>query len=59
MLTMKTRGTVTDPAGVVWRVQDIYVVTGLVALFTMGAFSMLALVKLSEIQTNERQHRYE
>lgn len=44
MLTMKTNGTVTDPAGVVWRVQDIYVVTGLVALFTRGTFTILDCV---------------
>lgn len=45
-LTINTSGTVTDPAGMVWRVQDIYAVTGLVALFTMGAFTILGLVKL-------------
>lgn len=45
-LTCEMGGTVTDPAGVVWRVQDIYTVTGLVAIFTMGAFTMLGLVKL-------------
>jgi uncharacterized membrane protein len=28
-LTTNTSGTVTDPAGMVWRLQDIYVVTGL------------------------------
>lgn len=45
-LTREMSGTVTEPAGVVWRVPDIYVVTGLVALCTIGAFTMLGLVKL-------------
>lgn len=48
-LTGNTSGTVTDPAGVVWRLQDIYTVTGLVAIFTMGSFTLLGLVKLMEI----------
>jgi uncharacterized membrane protein len=48
-LTRDTSVTVTDPAGVVWRVQDIYAVTGLVAIFTMGAFTILGLVKLMEL----------
>jgi hypothetical protein len=39
-------GSVTDPAGMVWRVQDIYAVTGLIAMFTMGTFTILGLVKL-------------
>ena len=42
-------GTVTDPAGIVWRLQDIYTVTGLIASFTMGAFTILGLVKLLEV----------
>jgi len=45
-LTGNRNGTVTDPAGVVWRLQDIYAVTALVAIFTMGAFTILGLVKL-------------
>lgn len=48
-LTRNMSGTVTDPAGVIWRVQDIYAVTGLVAIFTMGAFTILGLVKLMEV----------
>lgn len=48
-LTRKVSGTVTDPAGMVWRVQDIYAVTGLIALFTMGAFTILGLVILMEV----------
>lgn len=48
-LTRDMNTTVTDPAGVVWRLQDIYAVTGLVAIFTMGAFTLLGLVKVIEI----------
>lgn len=48
-LTRDMTGTVTDPAGVVWHVQDIYAVTGLVAIFTMGAFTLLGLVKVLEV----------
>lgn len=48
-VTRNVSGTVTDPAGVVWRLQDIYAVTGLIALFTMGAFTILGLVKLLDI----------
>jgi putative membrane protein len=48
-LTGNMSGTVTDPAGMVWRLQDIYTVTGLIAIFTMGAFTILGLVKLMEL----------
>ena len=48
-LTRDMRGTVTDAAGMVWRVQDIYGVTGLMTLFTMGAFTILGLVRLMEV----------
>jgi uncharacterized membrane protein len=48
-LTRDMSATVTDPAGVVWRLQDIYAVTGLVSIFTMGAFTILGLVKLMEV----------
>jgi putative membrane protein len=48
-LTRNTSGTVTDPAGTVWRLQDIYVVTGLVAIFTMGVFTILGVVKLMAV----------
>jgi uncharacterized membrane protein len=48
-VTNNMSGTVTDPAGIVWRLQDIYAVTGLIAIFTMGAFTILGLVKLTEI----------
>jgi hypothetical protein len=56
-LTRATSATVADPAGVIWRVQDIYVVTGLVALFTMGAFTTLALVKLIDFAPVEADGR--
>ncbi len=48
-LTIKMSGTITDPAGMVWRLQDIYTVTGLIAIFTIGAFTILGLVKLTEV----------
>ncbi len=48
-LTIHMSGTVTDPAGMVWRLQDIYTVTGLIAIFTMGAFTTLGLAKLMEV----------
>lgn len=47
-VTQEMSGTVADPAGMVWRVQDIYAVTGLAAIFTMGAFTILGLVKVLE-----------
>jgi uncharacterized membrane protein len=47
-MTTNTSGIVIDPAGVVWRLHDIYAVTGLVTMFTMGAFTILGLVKLME-----------
>jgi uncharacterized membrane protein len=48
-LTRDMSGTVTDTAGVVWRLQDIYAVTGLIAIFTMGTYFILGLVKLIEV----------
>lgn len=48
-VTQDTSATLTDPAGIVWRVQDIYTVTGLVAIFTMGTFTILGLVKLIDV----------
>jgi uncharacterized membrane protein len=40
--------TVADTTGVVWRVADISAVTGLVALFTLVPFTLLALAKLAQ-----------
>jgi putative membrane protein len=48
-LTQAMSGTITDPAGMVWRLQDIYAVTGLIAIFTMGVFTILGLMKLLEL----------
>jgi putative membrane protein len=39
---------VTDQAGVVWNVQALYGVCALAGIFTMGAFSVLALLRLTE-----------
>src|SRR5438132_8998176 len=43
ILTQTTNATVADPAGVLWRTQDIYLVCGLVWIFTMIAFTVLSL----------------
>ena len=40
--------TITDQAGVVWNVEALYGVCALAAIFTMGAFSVLALLRLTE-----------
>jgi len=40
--------TVTDPAGVVWNVAALYGVVALAGIFTMGAFSLLAVLRLVE-----------
>jgi len=49
MLTHTTNGTIADATGVLWRTQDIYVVSGLVSLFTMIAFTVLSLMKIAEL----------
>jgi len=49
MLTQTTNATIADAAGVLWRTQDIYVVTGLVWIFTMFAFTVLSLMKIAEL----------
>lgn len=41
-------GTVTDHAGVVWRVVDIYTTAALVAIFVMGAFAAVAAAVTAE-----------
>jgi uncharacterized membrane protein len=48
VLAQTANATVADPAGVLWRAQDIYTVTGLVWLFTMLPFTLLSLMKLAE-----------
>lgn len=40
--------TITDQAGVIWNVEALYGVCALAGIFTMGAFSMLALLRLTE-----------
>jgi uncharacterized membrane protein len=40
--------TVTDPAGVTWNVAAIYGACALAAIFGMGAFLVLALIRLTE-----------
>jgi len=47
LLTQTANATVVDPAGVVWRTQDIYIVTGLVWMFTMLPFTLQGLMKLA------------
>jgi putative membrane protein len=41
---------VTDAAGVAWNVETLYGVCALAGIFTMGAFSVLALLRLTEKQ---------
>ncbi len=48
ILVQTANATVADPAGVLWRTQDIYTVTGLVWMFTMLPFTLLSLMKLAE-----------
>lgn len=47
-LTVSTTDSVTDQAGVAWRVRDMYAVSALLSFFTMGVFSMLGLIRLAE-----------
>src|SRR5438874_8733746 len=54
ILTKTTNATIADPAGVLWRTQDIYVVCGLVWIFTMFAFTVLSLMKLAELPSAVR-----
>jgi uncharacterized membrane protein len=49
MLTQTTNETIADAAGMLWRTQDIYVVSGLVTIFTMLAFTVLSLMKIAEL----------
>ena len=54
MLTQTTNATIADAAGVLWRTQDIYVVSGLVWIFTMMAFTVLSLMKIAELPAEVR-----
>ena len=47
--TTTTTESVRDQAGTLWRIRDIYAVCALVCCFTMGAFTLLGLVKLAEL----------
>ena len=49
ILTQTTSTTIADARGVLWRTQDIYVVSGLVSIFTMMAFTVLSLMKIAEL----------
>jgi uncharacterized membrane protein len=46
-LNSSDRSIVIDPAGVAWRISDINAASTLAAIFIMGAFVALALVKLN------------
>jgi hypothetical protein len=39
---------VTDPAGVTWNVAALYGTCALAAIFAMGAFAVLALLRFTE-----------
>jgi uncharacterized membrane protein len=56
-LTTATTETVTDQAGVLWRVQDIYTACAIVCTFTMGAFTVLALLNLARLNINSQVAR--
>src|SRR5258706_3887654 len=49
ILTQTTNAIIADATGVLWRTQDIYVVSGLVSIFTMIAFTVLSLMKIAEL----------
>ena len=53
-LATTTTETVTDQAGTLWRIRDIYAVCALVCTFTMGAFTLLGLVKIAELPSAHR-----
>jgi uncharacterized membrane protein len=48
ILTQTSNATIADAAGMLWRTNDIYVVSGLVWIFTMIAFTVLSLTKNAE-----------
>jgi hypothetical protein len=39
---------VADPSGATWNVRDILGASALVSIFTMGAFALLAWIRLAE-----------
>ena len=50
-LTTTTTESVRDQGGALWHVRDIHAVCALVCTFTMGAFTLLGLVKIFELPT--------
>jgi uncharacterized membrane protein len=49
-LTTTSAEFVSDPAGVVWRIRDIYAVCALVSVFSMGALAVLALIRVADMR---------
>jgi uncharacterized membrane protein len=49
--TTTTTESVRDQAGALWRIRDIYAGCALVCIFTMGAFTVLGLVKIAELRS--------
>jgi putative membrane protein len=47
--TVTTPASITDQAGVIWRIRDVYAACALVCCLTMGAFTVLGLVKVLEL----------
>jgi uncharacterized membrane protein len=45
--------TVSDASGAQWRVQDITAASALVSIFVMGAFALMAWVRLADQETGE------
>jgi Predicted membrane protein len=54
IMTQTTNAIIADATGVLWQTQDIYVVSGLVSIFTMIAFTVLSLMKIAELPTAVR-----
>src|SRR5260221_2086888 len=54
IMTQTTNAIIADATGVLWRAQDIYIVSGLVSIFTMMAFTVLSLMKIAELPTAVR-----
>jgi putative membrane protein len=52
-LVRPTPSVVADPAGVQWRVHDITAASALVSIFVMGAFAVIAWIRLAGQETGE------
>ncbi len=48
LLLLGTPATVSDPSGAMWNVRDILGASALVSIFTMGAFALVAWVRLAD-----------